>query len=177
MSLPPLLHGYDAAPPQKPAIAAEPTPSIPLDSIPKKPMRPLTAYHIFFQIEREFIIQTTAGEDADKSIHDNKGKTSLAHKKVICACCSSLTHHILFRLSSLPERRPSALQKHQAYDGLVPWTRQASETKASQTARQDWLPRALTCYFFSLGAARGDRSGDQELCPEDRQARIGRVLP
>ena len=35
-------------------------------------MRPLTAYHIFFQIEREFIIQTTAGEDADKSIHDNK---------------------------------------------------------------------------------------------------------
>jgi len=35
-------------------------------------MRPLTAYHIFFQIEREYIIQTTAGEDADKSIHDNK---------------------------------------------------------------------------------------------------------
>ena len=41
-------------------------------SIPKKPMRPLTAYHIFFQIEREYIIQTMAGEDADKSIHDNK---------------------------------------------------------------------------------------------------------
>lgn len=38
----------------------------------KKPMRPLTAYHIFFQIEREYIIQTTAGPDADKSIHDNK---------------------------------------------------------------------------------------------------------
>ncbi|KAL7543610.1 hypothetical protein ACHAXR_013167 [Thalassiosira sp. AJA248-18] len=38
----------------------------------KKPMRPLTAYHIFFQIEREHIIQTTAGPDADKSIHDNK---------------------------------------------------------------------------------------------------------
>ncbi len=38
----------------------------------KKPMRPLTAYHIFFQIEREFVIQTTAGEDADKSIHDRK---------------------------------------------------------------------------------------------------------
>ena len=35
-------------------------------------MRPLTAYHIFFQIEREYIIQTAAGEDADKSIHDNK---------------------------------------------------------------------------------------------------------
>lgn len=35
-------------------------------------MRPLTAYHIFFQIEREWIIQTTAGPDADKSIHDKK---------------------------------------------------------------------------------------------------------
>jgi hypothetical protein len=43
-----------------------------LASIPKKPMRPLTAYHIFFQIEREYVIQTTAGEDADKSIHKNK---------------------------------------------------------------------------------------------------------
>mmetsp|Transcript_7960 Transcript_7960/g.13195 ORF Transcript_7960/g.13195 Transcript_7960/m.13195 type:complete len:329 (+) Transcript_7960:77-1063(+) len=29
-----------------------------------KPQRPLTAYHIFFQIEREFIIQTTAGPNA-----------------------------------------------------------------------------------------------------------------
>ena len=38
----------------------------------KKPMRPLTAYHIFFQIEREYIIQTTAGPDADKSIHSKK---------------------------------------------------------------------------------------------------------
>lgn len=35
-------------------------------------MRPLTAYHIFFQIEREYIIQTTPGSDADASIHDNK---------------------------------------------------------------------------------------------------------
>lgn len=43
-----------------------------IKSIPKKPMRPLTAYHIFFQIEREYVIQTTAGEDADKSIHNNK---------------------------------------------------------------------------------------------------------
>ena len=38
----------------------------------KKPKRPLTAYHIYFQIEREFIIQTLAGEDADKSIHEGK---------------------------------------------------------------------------------------------------------
>lgn len=39
----------------------------------KKPMRPLTAYHVFFQIEREFIIQSTPGADADVvSLHDNK---------------------------------------------------------------------------------------------------------
>jgi len=41
-------------------------------STAKKPMRPLTAYHIFFQIEREFIIQSTPGADADVSLHDNK---------------------------------------------------------------------------------------------------------
>eukprot|EP00984_Skeletonema_dohrnii_P015453 scaffold6686_cov73-Skeletonema_dohrnii-CCMP3373.AAC.3 len=40
--------------------------------VPKKPMRPLTAYHIYFQIEREFIIQTLSGKDADKSIHEGK---------------------------------------------------------------------------------------------------------
>ncbi|KAL9182749.1 hypothetical protein ACHAXT_004028 [Thalassiosira profunda] len=37
-----------------------------------KPQRPLTAYHIYFQIEREFIIQSNAGPDADKSIYANK---------------------------------------------------------------------------------------------------------
>ncbi|KAL7529360.1 hypothetical protein ACHAXR_002923, partial [Thalassiosira sp. AJA248-18] len=60
-------------PPQLPIISSS-GPSIPysISSLPKKPMRPLTAYHIFFQIEREFVIQTVAGEDADKSIHDNK---------------------------------------------------------------------------------------------------------
>lgn len=36
----------------------------------KKPMRPLTAYHIYFQIEREYIIQTESGPDV--SIHENK---------------------------------------------------------------------------------------------------------
>jgi hypothetical protein len=35
-------------------------------------MRPLTAYHIFFQIEREYIIQTTPGSSADSSIHAHK---------------------------------------------------------------------------------------------------------
>ena len=39
----------------------------------KKPKRPLTAYHIYFQIEREFIIQTVpSSEDVDKSIHVGK---------------------------------------------------------------------------------------------------------
>ena len=42
------------------------------NAIPQKPMRPLTAYHIFFQIEREFIIQTTEGEIANTSSLDNK---------------------------------------------------------------------------------------------------------
>lgn len=37
-----------------------------------KPMRPLTAYHIFFQLEREYIIQTSEGEIANKSSLDNK---------------------------------------------------------------------------------------------------------
>jgi hypothetical protein len=44
----------------------------PDDGIPVKPMRPLTAYHIFLQIEREYIIQTSEGEIADKSSLDNK---------------------------------------------------------------------------------------------------------
>ena len=43
-----------------------------IDNIPKKPMRPLTAYHIYFQIEREYVIQTSAGEVANKSMMDNK---------------------------------------------------------------------------------------------------------
>lgn len=43
-------------------------------SSPVKPMRPLTAYHIFFQIEREYIIQTAPGADADSSIHNHKSR-------------------------------------------------------------------------------------------------------
>ena len=41
-------------------------------NIPKKPMRPLTAYHIYFQIEREYIIQSMDGDDTEKSMNDNK---------------------------------------------------------------------------------------------------------
>ena len=33
-----------------------------------KPKRPLTAYHLFLQLEREYVIQTSEGEVADKSI-------------------------------------------------------------------------------------------------------------
>ena len=43
-----------------------------VNAITQKPMRPLTAYHIFFQIERELIIQTSEGEIANKSSLDNK---------------------------------------------------------------------------------------------------------
>ncbi len=39
---------------------------------PIKPMRPLPAYYIYLQIEKEFIIQSIPGKDADKSIHDDK---------------------------------------------------------------------------------------------------------
>ena len=50
------------------------SPSSPIDtlSIPKKPQRPLTAYHIFLQIEREYIIQTMDGDVSDQSMMENK---------------------------------------------------------------------------------------------------------
>ena len=57
---------------QQPLPIAIPSHSSFPNRIPKKPMRPLTAYHIFFQIEREYVIQTSAGEVADKSMMDNK---------------------------------------------------------------------------------------------------------
>jgi len=59
--------------------SSPPPQSIDTLTIPKKPQRPLTAYHIFLQIEREYIIQTIDGDaDADQSVmmenkilHDN----------------------------------------------------------------------------------------------------------
>ena len=50
-----------------PNSSSSPSPSSSIDtlSIPKKPQRPLTAYHIFLQIEREYIIQTIDGDVAD----------------------------------------------------------------------------------------------------------------
>mmetsp|Transcript_10073 Transcript_10073/g.16577 ORF Transcript_10073/g.16577 Transcript_10073/m.16577 type:complete len:493 (+) Transcript_10073:100-1578(+) len=61
----------------QPSFESVPTPThsattVSNGDVPKKPMRPLTAYHIYFQIEREFIIQTLSGEDADKSILEGK---------------------------------------------------------------------------------------------------------
>jgi hypothetical protein len=56
----------------RPSTASETISAPRASTILKKPKRPLTAYHIYFQIEREFIIQTMAGEDADKSIHEGK---------------------------------------------------------------------------------------------------------
>mmetsp|Transcript_11209 Transcript_11209/g.23902 ORF Transcript_11209/g.23902 Transcript_11209/m.23902 type:complete len:361 (-) Transcript_11209:168-1250(-) len=58
--------------PPMPPISHSSSSSSSLTTNIPKPMRPLTAYHIFFQIEREYIIQTTAGPVADKSIHANK---------------------------------------------------------------------------------------------------------
>merc|ERR1719203_258150 len=64
---------------QRNAGADTPIPLMPLKSHSssaithiKKPMRPLTAYHIFFQIEREYIIQTCDGPVAENLIHEEK---------------------------------------------------------------------------------------------------------
>jgi hypothetical protein len=72
------LHNYQNnmsssrhTPKSKEPIAAVSAADFPKTS-PPKPMRPLTAYHIFFQIEREYIIQTTPGANADSSIHNHK---------------------------------------------------------------------------------------------------------
>jgi hypothetical protein len=64
-----------AAPPPLPFTSLPPvTPIKPAVDIemPKKPVRPLTAYHTFFQIEHAYIVQTMDGEDSDKSLHDDK---------------------------------------------------------------------------------------------------------
>jgi hypothetical protein len=58
--------------PKKPENSATASAQVTPVKAPKKPVRPLTAYHMFLQIEKEFIIQTMAGEDADETIHDDK---------------------------------------------------------------------------------------------------------
>ncbi len=40
----------------------------------QKPIRPLTAYHLFFQLEREYIIQTSRHDDDDDSRSDGEKK-------------------------------------------------------------------------------------------------------
>lgn len=121
----------------------QPTKSQPIsfqNSVPKKPMRPLTAYHIFFQIEREYIIQTMDGEDADKTIHDKK---------------------------SLPELRPQSLQIHQAHARLVFRSRQAPKAQAPQITRKDRFPRTVSGHFVSMGQVGADRPRNEEVCPNN----------
>ena len=43
-----------------------------IPNVPPKPMRPLTAYHIFFQLEREYLVQTTDNSTADATDTDKK---------------------------------------------------------------------------------------------------------
>jgi len=43
-----------------------------IPNVPPKPMRPLTAYHIFFQLEREYLIQTNTSTAADAADTDKK---------------------------------------------------------------------------------------------------------
>ena len=43
-----------------------------IPNVPPKPMRPLTAYHIFFQLEREYLIQTDTSAAADAADTDKE---------------------------------------------------------------------------------------------------------
>jgi hypothetical protein len=68
----PLEPPYGINPPPPPTNASEMVSAPRASKISKKPKRPFTAYQIYFQIEREFIIQTMTDEDADKSVHEGK---------------------------------------------------------------------------------------------------------
>lgn len=47
--------------------------SAPDDSIaPTKPLRPLSAYHVFFQLEREYILQSMSGDAAETDLQEQK---------------------------------------------------------------------------------------------------------
>ena len=69
-SMPTVSTTQQAPPPPLPLTT--PTQAADEANVPTKPIRPLTAYHIYLQIEKEFIVQTMDGEEADKSMHDNK---------------------------------------------------------------------------------------------------------
>lgn len=52
-----------------------------------KPKRPLTSYHIYFQLEREYIIQTMEVEDADNksTMHDDDKEDQAISRMVLCS--------------------------------------------------------------------------------------------
>ena len=55
-----------------PPVSASTATTVSPDKNLTRPKRPLTAYHIYLAIEREFIIQSIPGENADKSADDDK---------------------------------------------------------------------------------------------------------
>lgn len=71
---PPTPTIYIPSPNQTRALSVSPSSSASkmCSSSTAKPMRPLTAYHIYFQLEREYVIQNLPGSVADTSALENK---------------------------------------------------------------------------------------------------------
>eukprot|EP00573_Skeletonema_grethae_P001652 CAMPEP_0201686986 /NCGR_PEP_ID=MMETSP0578-20130828/1225_1 /ASSEMBLY_ACC=CAM_ASM_000663 /TAXON_ID=267565 /ORGANISM="Skeletonema grethea, Strain CCMP 1804" /LENGTH=281 /DNA_ID=CAMNT_0048171099 /DNA_START=178 /DNA_END=1020 /DNA_ORIENTATION=- len=63
--------------------ASEPSADCAADdsNTPTKPLRPLSAYHVFFQLEREYILQSMAVDDAERNIQEHKISLKNAPKR------------------------------------------------------------------------------------------------